>query len=72
MCRDGSFSFVAVKQIFFAVGGKMSTRMWVKNAVPKVQGFYGGKSQCSLTVLKGFKMLYDWRWSHVLVLDFIY
>ena len=41
MCRDGSFSFLAVKRIFFAVGGKMSTRMWVKNAVLKVQGFYG-------------------------------
>ena len=54
-----SFSFLAVKRIFCAVGGKMGTHMWVKNAVLKVQGFYGGKSQCSLTVLKDCKMLYD-------------
>ena len=35
----------------------MSTYMWVKNAVLK--GVLRGKSQCSLTVLKGCKMLYD-------------
>ena len=32
------FIFILKKNEFFAVGGKMSTHMWVKNVVLKVQG----------------------------------
>ena len=56
-CR--SFSFLAVKQIFFC--------SWQEDEYPYVgqkcsaesAGVLQGKSQCSLTVLKGCKMLYD-------------